>query len=99
MLQYWFTSGDYWELAQSRGAGTTRSRLNTKTLSGFPLLVATDLTANQFADVVHVIRSRVVADTVEMKVVAAWQDALLPKLVLGDLQVGKTGGQSLNEHA
>lgn len=29
-----------------------------------------------------------------MKVVAAWRDALLPKLVLGDLQAGKTGGQS-----
>ena len=87
LLQYWLRSSDYWELVRSRGAGTTRISLNAKVLSAFPLLVPTDPVASHFANAVHSIRNRVVANTTEAETVASKRDALLPRLVSGELRV------------
>ena len=37
-LQYWLRSESYWELVKERGTGTTRTSLNAKVLSEFPLV-------------------------------------------------------------
>ena len=88
LLQYWLKSENYWDLVQSRGAGTTRVSLNAKALSEFPLLVPDDSTVKQFADLAHSIRNYVVANVKEMETLAAQRDALLPKLVSGEVRVG-----------
>ncbi len=88
LLQYWLRSAGYWDLVQSRGAGTTRISLNAKVLSGFPVIVPTSLLAECFTDTVHSIRNRVVANVAEMEGMAAQRDALLPKLVSDELRTG-----------
>ena len=88
LLQYWLRSDNYWELVGSRGTGTTRTSLNAKVLSAFPLLVSSDPVAKHFANAVHSIRTRVVANVNEMETVATQRDALLSKLVSGELRVG-----------
>ena len=86
-LQYWLRSDAYWELVQERGAGTTRLSLNAKVLSVFPLVVPTNPLLDQFGDQMSSLRSRVVSNTKESYALAAQRDALLPKLVSGELNV------------
>ena len=85
-LQYWLRSDAYWELVRERGAGTTRVSLNAKVLSGFPLVVPTDPPLDQFSDKISSLRSRVVSNTKESYALAAQRDALLPKLVSGEVR-------------
>ena len=87
LLQYWLKSASYWELVQSRGAGTTRISLNAKVLSGFPLVIPSDAVAKRFAQAVHSIRSRIVVNVAETEALAAQRDALLPRLVSGEIVV------------
>ena len=87
LLQYWLKSSGYWELVRSRGAGTTRISLNAKVLSGFPLLVPSSPVARRFANLVRAIRGRVVANVSETETLTAQRDALLPRLMSGDLRV------------
>ena len=88
LLQYWLRSDGYWELVRARGAGTTRTSLNAKVLSGFPVLVPSDSLLDMFGEQADSIRSRVVANTNESSTLARRRDALLPRLVSGmiDLQ-------------
>ena len=90
LLQYWLKSSGYWELVYSRGAGTTRISLNAKVLSGFPLLVPSSPVAARFANVVQAIRDRVVANVAETGTLSAQRDALLPRLMSGELRVAET---------
>ena len=87
LLQYWLKSSGYWELVRSRGAGTTRISLNAKVLSGFPLLVPSSPVVRHFANVVQAIRGRVVANVAETETLTAQRDALLPRLMSGELRV------------
>ena len=93
-LQYWLRSDSYWELVRGRGAGTTRISLNAKVLSGFPLAVATDPILEQFSDKLSNLRSRGVANTTESHVLAAQRDALLPKLVAGNIRLRDAAKQA-----
>ncbi|MCY3886089.1 MAG: restriction endonuclease subunit S [Chloroflexi bacterium] len=92
-LQYWLRSDDYWGLVSGRGAGTTRVSLNAKVLSGFPLVVPPDPVLEAFAGQVGGLRDRVVANADEARTLAAQRDAMLPRLVSGEMRVrGLTRG-------
>ena len=87
LLQYWLKSSGYWEVVHGRGAGTTWISLNARVLSGFPLLVPSDPVAKRFANGVHAIRNRVVANTAETESLTTQRDVLLLPLVSGKLRV------------
>ena len=86
-LQYWLRSDAYWELVTGRGAGTTRVSLNAKVLSEFPLAVPSTPLLDAFGAQVGSLRTRLVANTEESRVLAAQRDALLPGLVSGEVRV------------
>ena len=86
-LQYWLRSDGYWRFVQERGAGTTRISLNAKVLSAFPLVLPPDALVDGFGDAISKLRSRVVTNTGESSTLAAQRDALLPKLVSGELRL------------
>ena len=87
-LQYWLRSDEYWQLVQERGAGTTRLSLNAKVLSGFPLVVPPTAVLDAFGTTVGSLRARVVSNAAGSDALAAQRDALLPRLVSGELRVG-----------
>ena len=93
LLQYWLRSNAYWELVRERGAGTTRVSLNAKVLGEFPLIVPSDSLVDAFEGQVGKLRARLVASVEESCTLAALRDALLPKLVSGELRVH--GSESL----
>ncbi len=86
-LQYWVRSEKYWELVRARGAGTTRASLNAKVLRRFQLALPPVPVAEAFSNHAGVMRDRLVASVREAQTLAALRDALLPKLVSGDLRV------------
>ena len=86
-IQYWLRSDNYWELVIGRGAGTTRISLNAKVLSGFPILVPSDSLLDVFGKQITGFRSQVVANASESRSLAAQRDALLPRLVSGEVGV------------
>ena len=87
-IQYWLRSDNYWELVVGRGAGTTRISLNAKVLSSFPILVPADSLLDKFGGQISGLRSRVVTSANESHALAAQRDALLPRLVSGEVKVG-----------
>ena len=89
-LQYWLHSDGYWELVKGRAAGTTRVSLNARVLSGFPMLLPTDALLGIFGEVINSLRSHVIANTYESRMLAAQRDAVLPRLVLGEVGVGES---------
>ena len=86
-LQYWLRTDGYWELVKGRGAGTTRVSLNAKVLSGFPALVPTNALLDTFGERISGLRSRVVTNTHESRILGAQRDELLPGLVSGKLAI------------
>ena len=87
LLQYWLRSDAYWELVRERGAGTTRVSLNAKVLSEFPLVVPPNLLLDAFARRVGLLRDRIVANVEESVSLASQRDAMLPKLLSGELRI------------
>ena len=85
MIQYWLRSDEYWELVRGRGTGTTRSTINAKVLSEFPLVIPTEDVAKLFGEEVTLLRKRVVANAQESFALASKRDALLPKLMSGEI--------------
>ena len=89
LLQYWLRSDGYWELVKSRGAGTTRTSLNAKVLSSFPLVVPTESIAASFSDLVRQWRAKVVSNTHASTRLTELRDGLLPELVAGKTLIEK----------
>ncbi|MEX0825945.1 MAG: restriction endonuclease subunit S [Acidimicrobiia bacterium] len=89
-LQYWLRSSAYWDLVRGRGAGTTRSTLNAQTLSRFPLVVPSGAVASEFARHVESLRDRLVVGMDESGVLSQLRDALLPRLMSGDLSLSQS---------
>ena len=86
-LQYWLRSDRYWELVSGRAAGTTRTSLNAKVLSRFPVVVPFIQIAASFEAHILALRSRVVANASESLTLAAKRDTLLPQLNSGKIRV------------
>ena len=87
LLQYWLRSDRYWELVSGRAAGTTRTSLNAKVLSRFPVVVPSIRIAAAFGKHIASLRSRVVACASESFTLLATRDLLLPKLISGELRL------------
>ncbi len=85
-LQYWLRSDGYWDLVRERGAGTTRTSLNAQVLGEFPLLIPSNAVMEAFKEKVDCLRTRVVANVEEIRFLVAQRDALLPKLVAGEVK-------------
>ena len=90
LLQYWLKSTEYWQLVESRAAGTTRVSLNAKVLSEFPLVIPANPVADAFASQTGALRDRLVESASEIQKLAALRDLLLPKLMSGEIRVGDT---------
>ena len=88
-IQYWLRSDHYWELVMGRGTGTTRVSLNAKVISGFPILLPANSPLDKFGDQISGLRSRIIANANESRALDAHRDALLPKLVSGQMRVAK----------
>ena len=87
LLQYWLRSDRYWKLVSERGAGTTRASLNAKVLSEFPLVVPSVSVVDAFEGQIASLRARVVENVSESRILTALRDALLPKLISGEMRV------------
>lgn len=86
-LQYWVRSSAYWHLVTSCQSGTTRANLNAKVLGGFALLLPPREIVARFANIIDALRNRLVANLSQSRTLAALRDALLPKLISGELRV------------
>ena len=86
-LQYWLKSSTYWQLVQGRSVGTTRFSLNAKVLGRFPLLIPRDGITDVFSGQIDALRRRLIANASEMQRLGALRDALLPKLISGELHI------------
>jgi len=86
-LQYWMRSDEYWELVGARRTGTTRASLNAQVLSAFSLVVPPFGAAAAFGARVSALRSKVTANVAESRSLADIRDALLPRLMSGELGV------------
>jgi type I restriction enzyme S subunit len=86
-LQYWQRSSSFWNLINARKAGTTRFSLNAQDLSGFPLLIPSFPILESFTALIAPLRQRVVHNVKESRTLAAIRDALLPKLISGEIRV------------
>jgi type I restriction enzyme S subunit len=95
-IQYWLRSDGYWELVTSRYAGTTRASLNAQVLSSFQLIIPPKPIASAFSEIVNALRNKVVAAAGESRTLAALRDALLPKLIRGEIRL-KDAEQFLKE--
>ena len=87
LLQYWLRSDAYWELVAGRGAGTTRVSLNARVLSGFPLVIPTRALMDDFRRRIDCLRARIVSNTIQSRTLVAQRDAMLPKLMSGEVGV------------
>jgi type I restriction enzyme S subunit len=95
-IQYWLRSDGYWQLVTSRHAGTTRASLNAQVLSSFQLIIPPKPIASAFSEIVNALRNKVVAAVNESRTLAGLRDALLPKLIRGEIRV-KDAESFLNE--
>ena len=86
-LQYWLRSRSYWSLVRARSTGTTRVSLNAKILSDFLLVMPSSEILEPFSRLTDDLRSRVVTNTLEEQSLGAMRDALLPKLISGEVRV------------
>jgi len=86
-IQYWLRSDGYWELVTSRYAGTTRASLNAQVLGSFQLIIPPKPVASAFSEIVNALRNKVVTAAGESRTLAALRDALLPKLIRGEIRV------------
>ena len=86
-LQYWLRSASYWSLVRARAVGTTRVSLNAKVLGDFPTVVPSSEVLEAFSELIEDLRSRVVTNSSEEQTLGAMRDALLPRLVSGELRV------------
>lgn len=86
-LQYWLRSDEYWSLVSERSAGTTRTSLNARALSQFPLVVPPAHVVDAFASNVSALRDRVIHDTAEAASLAELRGALLPRLISGEVRI------------
>ena len=86
-IQYWLRSHSYWELVNTRKSGTTRSSMNARVISNFLLLVPSRPIVAAFREMVSPLRSRIVSNIREKNYLAATRDALLPKLIRGEMRL------------
>jgi type I restriction enzyme S subunit len=86
-LQYWQHSSTYWNLINTRKAGTTRFSLNAKDLSAFPIIIPIFPLLEAFSVFINPIRQSIVHYVQESMILKSLRDILLPKLISGELRI------------
>ena len=88
-IQYWLRSELYWELVRARLTGTTRPNLNARVIGAFPLIIPGEKVVSVFGDIVDSLRRQVVRNVKETHTLAVLRDALLSKLIRGEIRVSE----------
>ncbi len=86
-IQYWLRSELYWEMVTARQAGTTRASLNAQEMSRFPIVLPSAHVLEMFDRYIAGFRSKVIANVRDASALAALRDAILPKLIRGEIRV------------
>ena len=86
-LQYWLRSDSYWNLVRSRQSGTTRANLNAQVLRSFTLVVPKTRVLEAFSRQIDALRDKLVTNVGVSRTLAMLRDAMLPKLISGELRV------------
>ena len=88
-VKYWLRSPGYWALVRARRSGSTRGNLNAKVLSGFPILIPPARLAEKFQTAIRPLAEKTSALLTENEELGAIRDALLPRLLSGELAATK----------
>jgi len=86
-VQYWLRSNQYWQIVDGLKTGTTRASLNAQALNSFRLLMPPEVISLCFAQLVNNFRDQIVANNSQSYSLTATRDALLPKLLSGEMRV------------
>ncbi len=86
-IQYWLRSNSYWRLVKGRLTGTTRASLNARVIATFPLIIPDRSTVIAFSEVAGSLRQQIIRNVNESRTLTALRDALLPKLIRGEIRV------------
>jgi len=86
-IQFWQKSSLYWNLINSRKVGTTRPSINAKVLSSFPILLPSKDLSQAFSKIVKPTRKTTTINVRVSVTLAEIRDAMLPKLIGGELKV------------
>lgn len=81
------SSGAFIDYCVSVSRGTRMPRAEWKDASGFRIVVPPAKVAQEFSDVVRVLYAQIIGLTHESRTLAAARDALLPKLISGEIRV------------
>jgi type I restriction enzyme S subunit len=89
---YGFLKSDlYAEYAEGARSGSVQANMNAKVIVGATLVVPPRKVMEEFLGLVLPLRQRLVSNTRESRTLAALRDALLPKLISGELRVKERG--------
>jgi type I restriction enzyme S subunit len=89
---YGFLKSDsYVEYAEGAKSGSVQANMNAKVIVGASLTVPPKAVLDAFLRAVLPLRERLVGNVREYRTLAAIRDALLPKLISGEIRVGEIG--------
>ena len=80
------------------GEGTVFGSINGKALKGLPVALSDDATICEFEKEAAPINAQIRSNETESRSLAALRDALLPKLMSGEIDVSKIDPMQLNSH-
>ncbi|KPL82205.1 hypothetical protein SE15_13885 [Thermanaerothrix daxensis] len=86
-IQYWLRSDLYWEMVTARQAGTTRASLNAQEMSRLSIILPQEPILEIFSHYIAGFRDKIIATVRDSSALAALRDALLPKLIRGEIRV------------
>ena len=86
-LLAWVSSSEFVAYANQASTGTKMPRTNWKVMSDYRLCLPPEQTVCAFQSLVQPMLDRIIANIHESRALALQRDALLPKLVSGDVQV------------
>ena len=91
------SSDEVVEYANASSTGTRMPRVKWSDLAAFEVVVAQNEVVNEFSAIVRPWHEKILAGIYENQTLAALRDALLPRLMSGELRVGKAR-QQVEEH-
>ena len=83
------SSVDFIDYTDRTSTGTKMPRTNWKTMSGYRVCLPATSAIRAFQNVVQPILNRIIANIHEARALATLRDALLPKLVSGEVRLGE----------
>lgn len=81
------SSSEFVNYTDQTSTGTKMPRTSWKSMSQYPICIPTDAVAEAFNETTQPLIERIVTNVHEIRVLAAVRDALLPKLVSGEIRL------------